>query len=131
MTMPELLHHHLTEKIIRAYYNVYNGLSRTYPEFIYENAMIQELQHSRITCVRQEEYSIFYKEWPVGKQRLDIFVAEEVVVEIKIKPHLTPLDQAQTISYLKTTGQQVGLLFNFGNTKPEFRRLFFTERSDQ
>ena len=84
--MPELLHHQLTEKIIRAYYNVYNGLSRTYPEFIYENAMIQELQHSRITCVRQEEYSIFYKEWLVGKQRLDIFVAEEVEVQFSGTP---------------------------------------------
>lgn len=129
--MPDLLHHQLTEKIIRAYFNVYNGLSRTYPEFIYENAMIQELQRSRIPCVRQEEYSIFYKEWLVGKQRLDIFVAAEVVVEIKVKPQLTPLDQAQTISYLKTTDRQIGLLFNFGSTKPEFHRLFFTKRSAQ
>ena len=129
--MKELLHRELTEKIIRAYYNVYNGLSRTYPEFIYENAMIQELGRSRINCIRQEEYSILYKEWLAGKQRLDIFVAEQVVVEIKSKPNLSRLDQAQTMSYLKTTGQQVGLLFNFGSVEPEFNRLFFTERPIQ
>lgn len=39
----ELLHRELTNKIIRVYYDVYNGLSRTYPEFIYENAMMRDL----------------------------------------------------------------------------------------
>lgn len=129
--MAELLYRDLTEKIIRTYYDVYNGLSRTYPEFIYENAMMQDLQRNQIECTRQDEYQIYYKEWLVGVQRLDIFVAEEVVVELKVKPRLTPLDQAQTISYLKTTEQQVGLLFNFGDIEPEFDRLFFTGRSSQ
>ena len=61
----------------------------------------------------------------VGKQRLDIFVAGEVVVEIKVVPQITRLHKAQTISYLKTTGKQVGLLFNFGGSEPEFARLYY------
>lgn len=129
--MTELLHRDLTKKIIGAYYDVYNGLSRTYPEFIYENAMMRELCRRGLNCKRQDEYPIYYKEWLVGKQRLDIFVAQEVVVEIKVKPRLAPLDQAQTISYLKTTKQQVGLLFNFGSPEPEFKRLFFTAKPNQ
>ena len=129
--MTELLHRELTEKIIGVYYDVYNGLSRTYPEFIYENAMMRDLGRHRICCTRQEEYRIFYKEWLVGLQRLDIFVSEKVVVEVKVKPRLTRLDQAQTMSYLKTTGQQVGLLFNFGNPEPEFKRVFFTPKQNQ
>jgi len=129
--MTELLHRELTEKIIGVYYDVYNGLSRTYPEFIYENAMMRDLGRHRIRCTRQEEYHIFYKEWLVGLQWLDIFVAEKVVVEVKVKPRLTRLDQAQTMSYLKTTGQQVGLLFNFGSPEPEFKRVFLTPRQSQ
>lgn len=123
--MTELLHRELTGQIIRVYYDVYNGLSRTYPEFIYENAMMNDLKQHGIQCTRQDEYKIFYKEWLVGKQRLDIFVADEVVVELKAHPHLTRLNQAQTISYLKTTNKQVGLLCNFGSDEPEFKRLFF------
>lgn len=129
--MTELLHRELTDKIIGVYYDVYNGLSRTYPEFIYENAMMRDFGQHRIRCTRQEEYRIFYKEWLVGLQRLDIFVSEEVVVEVKVQPRLTRLDQAQTMSYLKTTGQQVGLLFNFGSPEPEFKRVFFAPRQSQ
>ena len=50
----ELLHKELTGAIIGAYYEVYNHTSRNYPEYIYERAMIQELQqrgyptHSRM-----------------------------------------------------------------------------------
>ena len=128
--MPELLHRELTERIIGVYYDVYNGLSHAYPESIYENAMMRDLGRQQMRCARQQEYQIFYKEKLVGKQQLDIFVAEEVVVEIKAKPRLTPLDKAQTISYLKTTGKQVGLLFNFGNTEPEFKRLFLKAQQD-
>lgn len=69
-----------------------------------------------------------YKEWLVGLQRLDIFASEAVVVEVKVKPRLARLDEAQTTSYLKATGQQVGLLFNFGGPEPEFKRLFFTPK---
>ena len=122
--MTELLHRELTNKIIRVYYDVYNGLSRTYPEFIYENAMMRDLARSGIECSRQDEYQVFYKDWLVGAQRLDIFVAKEVVVELKATSSLTRLNQAQTFSYLKVTGKQVGLLFNFGSPQPEFKRLF-------
>jgi len=51
----ELLHRELTDKIIRVYYDVYNGLSRTYPEFIYENAMMQDLARRGIECSRQDD----------------------------------------------------------------------------
>lgn len=125
--MSQFLHRELTEKIIGVYYNVYNNLSHTYPEFIYENAMMDDLRHAGISCVRQDEYEIYYKDWLVGKQRLDIFVANEVVVELKVVPKLTPLHQAQTISYLKTTGKQVGLLLNFGGSTPEIKRVIFTK----
>ena len=53
--MTELLHRELTDKIIRVYYDVYNGLSRTYPEFIYENAMMQDLARRGIECSRQDD----------------------------------------------------------------------------
>ena len=123
----KLLHADLTRQIIGVYYDVYNGLSRTYPEFIYENAMMAELRRLGIHCVRQDDYAILYKDNLVGRQILDIFVAEEVVVELKAQPKLTRLHAAQTTSYLKTTGKQVGLLFNFGTAHPEFKRVFLSQ----
>ncbi len=122
----QLLHADLTGKILGIYYDVYNGLSRTYPEYIYEKAMMSDLIRLGIPCVRQDDYAIWYKEWLVGRQILDIFVAGEVVVELKALPELTRLNAAQTMSYLKTTGKEVGLLCNFGGEKPEFKRVYFS-----
>jgi GxxExxY protein len=123
--MTKLLHSDLTHQIIGAYYQVYNGLSRVYPEYIYERAMTLELQRRGIRCRRQDEYEVFYKETLVGAQRLDLFVADEVVVELKAALELTKLHKAQTISYLKVTGKEVALLCNFGSSTPQIERLFF------
>lgn len=126
--MTELLHKELTGKIIGIYYDVYNGTSRTYPEFVYERAMLRDARRLGIACERQQEYQVFYREWLVGLQRLDLFFAGEVIVELKATPGLTSLNKAQTFSYLKTFKKSVGLLFNFGSPEPEFERIFFEPR---
>jgi GxxExxY protein len=64
--MTTLLHEELTYQIIGAYYTVYNKLSQTYPEFIYERAMIALLKRAGIHCVRQAEHQITYKDYLVG-----------------------------------------------------------------
>ena len=78
--MTELLHKELTGSILRAYYDVYNGTSRIYPERFYDRAMVHELTAKKIRCVQQPEYEVVYKERIVGKQILDILIAGEVVV---------------------------------------------------
>lgn len=128
--MTKLLHAELTEAIIGVYYDVYNGLSQTYPEFVYENSMMVDLGREKgIPCVQQDEYEIWYKDWLVGRQRLDIFVAGEVVVELKVAERIERIHLAQLLSYLKTVGKEVGLLFRFGGPEPEFARRVLTARS--
>lgn len=127
-TMPELLHKVLTASILRAYYNVYNGTSRMYPERFYDRAMAHDLAEMGIHCVTQPEWQVFYKEKLVGKQILDILIADRVVVENKVVSALARLHKAQLLSYLKATAKQVGLLLNFGGPRPEFERLYFAPR---
>lgn len=124
--MTELLHKELTGKIIGVYYDVYNGLSQTYPEFVYERAMMADLRAQGIPCVRQDKYVIRYKDWIVGRQELDIFVAQVVVVELKVADCILPIHLAQLLSYQKTVGKEVGLLFRFGGPEPEFERRILT-----
>jgi GxxExxY protein len=127
--MTKLLHADLTRQIIGVYYTVYNNLSQTYPEFIYERAMMALLERSGLPCLRQEEYEIIYKEKKVGHQRLDIFIAGEVVVELKVADSITPLHLAQLLSYLKVVSRDVGLLFRFGGPDPDFVRRVLTSPS--
>lgn len=124
--MTELLHKNLTGQIIGVYYDVYNGLSQTYPEFVYEKAMMADLRRLGIPCVRQDKHEIRYKDWIVGRQELDIFVAQAVVVELKVTERIEPIHLAQLLSYLKTVGKEVGLLFRFGGPEPEFERRVLT-----
>jgi GxxExxY protein len=127
--MAELLHKDLTHQIISVYYTVYNKLSQTYPEFVYERAMQALLRRQGIPCKRQDEYEIRYKEKRVGLQRLDIFVAGEIVVELKVADRITALHLAQLLSYLKVVSKEVGLLFRFGGPAPEFARRVVTRHT--
>lgn len=124
--MTKLLHKELTGKIIGIYYDVYNGLSQTYPEFVFEKAMITDIRKLGIPCVRQDKYKILYKGWIIGRQELDIFVAQVVVVEIKVAKRILPVHLAQLMSYQKTVGKEIGLLFRFGGPEPEFERRILT-----
>lgn len=123
--MPEATYNDGSYDIISAYYEVYNHTSRTFPEYIYELAMLEELQRRGIAATRQDKYQITYKDQPVGLQQLDLFIAGEIVVENKVVERLTRLHKAQIISYLKTVDKRTGLLFNFGGAEPEFNRLYF------
>ncbi|MBN1875963.1 MAG: GxxExxY protein [Anaerolineae bacterium] len=120
-----MIYEELTHTIIGAYYEVYNRTSRTYPEYIYERALMEELRLRGLSSTQQDSYDIFYKERKVGEQRLDLFVIQQVVVENKVTDRLTRLHKAQCISYLKTVDKPVGVLFNFGSETPDFHRLYF------
>jgi len=124
--MTKLLHKERTGQIIGVYYNVFNGLSQTYPEPVFEKAMVADLRELGVPCVKQDKYEIRYKDWIVGRQELDIFVAQVVVVEIKVAERIEPIHLAQLLSYLKTVGKEVGLLFRFGGPEPEFERRILT-----
>jgi GxxExxY protein len=95
--MTRLLHAEVTGAIIATYYDVFNDLSRSYPEYTYKAAMMWSLQNEeRIPCAQQGEYEVCYKDRPVGKQRLDIFVAGEVVVESKTAERIEKINLAPT-----------------------------------
>lgn len=67
-----------------------------------------------------------YKGKKVGRKRVDFVIGDEsgsVMVEIKAKATLEPVDHVQALSYLKASGFHVGLLLNFGGTKVEIKRL--------
>jgi GxxExxY protein len=124
--MTELLHKDLTQQIIGVYYRVYNNLGQTYPEFIYEKAMLILLKRQGIRCIRQDKYKITYKQKIVGLQQLDLFVADQVVVELKVASSVEPIHLAQLLSYLKVVSKEVGLFFRFGGPEPEFVRRVLT-----
>lgn len=124
--MPDLLYREQTGRVLGAYYAVYNGTSRTYPESIYENGLTRLLWEAGVGYSRQPAYEIIYKDRIVGRQQLDVLLLDDpVVIECKVSSRLMPVHKAQLFSYMKTVGARVGLLLNFGGPTPEFERLYF------
>src|SRR5690554_2056536 len=116
-----LLQEDITNKIIKAYYNVYNTLGYGFLEKVYENAMMIELKKAGLNSRRQVPISVFYEEQLVGSYFADILVEDSIVVELKAAENLCEEHEVQLINYLKATNLEIGLLFNFGK-KPQFKR---------
>jgi len=121
-----LLHGDITDRIIRGFYNVYNELGHGFLEKVYENAMKIELESLGLAVTGQLPITVYYKGHEVGEYFADLCVEGAVIVELKAAEALTEAHEAQLTNYLKATGNEVGLLFNFG-PKPEFTRRIFQE----
>src|SRR5690554_3465841 len=120
-----LLHKDITDKIIKAYYNVYNTLGYGFLEKVYENAMMIELQKQGLHVQKQIPIKVLYENQLVGEYYADILVDETVIVELKAAKTLCEEHEFQLLNYLKATELEVGLLLNFGK-EPQFKRKIFT-----
>jgi GxxExxY protein len=115
----------LTFKIIGAAMAVHNKLGPGYKEEIYERALALELNSREIEVQTQYPVSVEMYDEQVALFYLDLFVENQVVVEIKAFSHpLTNDELAQVINYLKATDAPIALLFNFGRRKLDYRRVF-------
>jgi GxxExxY protein len=117
------LHSDLTEKIIGAAMAVHRELGPGLDEKIYENALCVELTMQLLSYTQQQQFQVFYKEQFVGKLITDLIVAGKVIIETKVASQITDLHIAQTISYLRITNLQVGLILNFKNPSLAFKRI--------
>ena len=116
-----LLHEEITEKIIKAYFEVYNTLGYGFLERVYENALARELSDAGLSVKRQHPIAVDYKGQLVGEYCADLLVEGAVIVELKAAEALREEHECQLLNYLKATGIEVGLLLNF-RKKPQFKR---------
>lgn len=117
-------HTELTEKIIGAFYDVYNGLGYGFLEKVYENALAIELKHNGCQVEQQKRILVRYRGQVIGEYYADLVVNDTVIVELKASSKLLPQYEAQLLNYLKATPYEVGLLFNFGPIPKVKRKAF-------
>jgi len=120
----KILHANITEKIIEAFYKVYNTLGYGFLEKVYENAMRIELKQMGLKVDAQKNIRVHYRGYEVGDYFADLIVNDLIILELKAAEAVCEEHEAQLINYLKATDIEVGLLLNFGK-KPEFKRKIF------
>ena len=104
----------LTRQIIGAAIEVHRHLGPGLLESAYQQCLIRELTLKNIPFKREWPLPLEYKGVHLGcSYRLDLLVGDAVVVEIKSVEALTPIHDAQLLTYLKIGGWKVGLLINF------------------
>ena len=113
-----------TEKILGAFYEVYNELGCGFLEAVYENALSIALTAAGVKIERQVPVPVWFRKTQVGDYRADIVVERVVIVEIKAARALDGTHEAQLLNYLRATSIEIGLLLNFG-PQAQFKRLVF------
>jgi GxxExxY protein len=122
-----MIHKETTDKIIKAFFDVYNILGYGFLEKVYENSMLIELRSLGLSVEKQVPIKVFFKDQTVGDYYADLIVENKVIVELKAAESLCEEHEFQLINYLKATEIEVGLLLNFGKN-PQFKRKIFTNK---
>jgi GxxExxY protein len=104
----------ITEAIIGAAIAVHKTLGPDLLESAYEACMAYELVEKGLKIEQQKPLPLVYKQVYLDcGYRMDLFVEEKVIVEIKAVDQLLPIHKAQVLSYLKLSGCKMGLLMTF------------------
>ena len=121
-TQRALKHSETTEKVIGAFYAVYNELGPGFLESVYQRSMTIALQELGLKADCELPVAVWFRGQQVGDFRADLCVDDAVLLELKTARSIDPAHEAQIMHYLRATKFEVGLLLNFG-PKAEFRRV--------
>lgn len=112
-----------TSIIIGCSMRVHSTLGNGFQEVIYQRALEIEMALEGLSFQREMEMPIFYREQQIGTRRVDFFVENEIMVELKAIIELEDVHLAQAINYLEAYNMKTGLLINFGSKSLTFKRL--------
>jgi GxxExxY protein len=103
-----------SDRAIGAAIKVHKELGPGLLESVYEACLFYELNKAGIPVERQVRLPIIYDGITLDADlRLDLWLARSLIIEVKAVDTLAPIHQAQLLTYLKMTGNRLGLLMNF------------------
>jgi len=102
---------------------VHGTLGNGFQEVIYQRALNIEFELDNLKFQREQEMPIHYHDRAIGSRRVDFFVENSIMVEIKAITRLEDVHLAQVLNYLECYKIHVGLLLNFGQRSLEFKRV--------
>jgi GxxExxY protein len=109
-----MLYEELTKKIIGCAMEVHKRLGNGFQEVIYQRALEIEMKMTGLEFAREMEMSIFYRDYEIGTRRVDFFIENKIMVELKAIIKLEDVHLAQAMNYVEAYKMEIGLLINFG-----------------
>ena len=114
----------ITHKIIGAAMKVHSVLGNGFQEVIYQRALAIEMEKQGLGFKRELEMGIYYDGIDIGTRRVDFFVEDQIMVELKALIKLEDVHLAQAMNYCQAYKLPIGLLINFGAKSLEFKRVY-------
>jgi GxxExxY protein len=102
---------------------VHSTLGNGFQEVIYQRALEIEMQDAGLNFTRELSMPVYYKGRQIGERRVDFFVEQKIMVEIKAIVQLENVHLAQAKNYLEAYNIEVGFLINFGSISLQIKRL--------
>ena len=120
-------HEDITHEIIGCAYRVFNHLGFGFLESIYQKALIIELTKNSLKVEPEKPLKVYYESQVIGDFKIDLFVEDLVIVELKSAQALSKEHEVQLVNYLSALKKSIGLLINFGpcgvQVKRKYRKL--------
>ncbi|HEV8002073.1 MAG TPA: GxxExxY protein [Planctomycetaceae bacterium] len=104
----------VARQIVDGALSVHRALGPGLLESVYEVCLCHELHLRGIAFQSQLPLPVVYKGMRLETEvRIDLMVEDCVLVELKCVETMSPIFDAQLLTYLKLTGKRLGLLINF------------------
>ncbi|MFZ3045976.1 MAG: GxxExxY protein [Desulfatirhabdiaceae bacterium] len=117
-------HNDLTHKIISCAYKVHNTLGFGFLESVYKKGMVIEFSQKSLKVEDEKPLKVYYAGQVVGEFYVDLFIEDEIVVELKAVEKLGKIHEVQLVNYLTALKKDIGLRINFGPTGVEVKRKY-------
>jgi GxxExxY protein len=114
----------LAHVIIGCAYKVYNQLGFGFLESVYKNSMMIELKNEGLKAEAEKPLKVYYDDQVVGEFFVDIYVEDQIVVELKAIQNLVKEHEVQLVNYLNGLKKDIGLLINFGPFRVIIKRKY-------
>ena len=114
----------LTHKIIGCAMKVHSVLGSGFQKVIYQRALAIKFEKQDLGFQREMEMTIFYEGIDIGTRRVDFFVEDTIMTELKAVARLDDAHLAQAMNYCQAYNLPIGLLINFGAKSLQFKRVY-------
>jgi len=120
----------LCDQVRETAYAIHQYHGNGYLEKVYENALVHRLRKAGVD-VKQQHQLIIYDEdgTAIGEYYADLFIENELIIELKACKSVANEHYAQLLHYLKGSRTEHGLLINFGSYKFHIKKLVKTDQS--
>lgn len=103
---------------------VHAQLGTGFQELVYQRALVIEMKKQGLHFEREKEMTIYYDDEEIGTRRVDFFVENVIMLEIKALTALQEIHLSQSLNYLEAYNLPIGLLVNFGARSLEYKRVY-------